>query len=106
MQCIRELRENYMKKLAMVRGMHLKQWEEFLQLDIQRQQQQARYNAYNQSAFPEYNQSSRDAQYGGPNLPMDSRNRHPFPSEDYPALRHHDLYGDFQRQRHDDFGRA
>ena len=95
-----------MKKLAMMRGMHLKQWEEFLQLDIQRQQQQARYNAYNQPAYPEYNQSSKDAQYGGPNFPMDSRNMHPFPSEDYPASRPHDLYGDFQRQRQDDFGRA
>lgn len=94
-----------MKKLAVMRGVHLKQWEEFLQLDLQRQQQ-ARYSAYNQPAYPEYNQPSRDGLYGVPNLPMDSRNRQPFPSEDYPAPRPHDLYGDFQRQRTDDFGRA
>ncbi|ONK61692.1 uncharacterized protein A4U43_C08F32580 [Asparagus officinalis] len=101
---VRELRENYMKKLAVMRGMHLKQWEEFLQFDIQRRQQ-SRFNAYNQPAYPEFNQSSRDPQYGGANLPMDSRNRHPFPSEDYQASRPHDLYGgDFQRQRRDDFG--
>lgn len=94
-----------MKKLAVMRGVHLKQWEEFLQLDLQRQQQ-ARYSAYNQPAYPEYNQPSRDGLYGVPNLPMDSRNRQHFPSEDYPAPRPHDLYGDFQRQRTDDFGRA
>lgn len=83
----------------------MKQWEDFLQFDIQRQQQ-ARHNAFSQPSYPEYNQSSRDAQYGGPNLPMDSRNRHPFPNEDYPASRSHELFGDFQRQRHGDFERA
>ncbi|ONK78750.1 uncharacterized protein A4U43_C02F22030 [Asparagus officinalis] len=102
---VRELRENHMKKLAVIRGKHMKQWEEFLQLDTQRQKQ-ARYHSYNQLACTEYNQLSRDAQYGGPNLPVDSRNRNLFPSEDYPASRPHDLLGDLQHQRHDDFGRA
>lgn len=104
-ECVRELRENYMKKLAIMRGQHMKQWEDFLQLSIQRRQQ-ARYNAYNQSAYPEYDQLSRDSQYGLPNLPVDSRNRQSFSGEEYPPSRPQDVYGDFQRQRHDEFGRA
>lgn len=101
---MRDMSENYMKKLANLRSLHLKQWEEFLQLDTQRRQQ-ARQNAYNQPAYPEYNQS-RDAHYGGNNLPMDSRNRHSYPGQDYPASRPHDVYGDFEHQKHDDFGRS
>ncbi|KAJ6806176.1 uncharacterized protein M6B38_176300 [Iris pallida] len=101
---VRELRDNYMKKLANLRGMHLKQWEEFLQLDAQRRQQ-ARHNAYNQPAYPEYNQS-RDAHYGGTNLSTDSRSRHPYRGQDYPASRPHDVYGDLEHQKHDDFGRS
>ncbi|KAJ6816659.1 uncharacterized protein M6B38_415155 [Iris pallida] len=101
---VRELRENYMKKLANLRGLHLKQWEEFLQLDTQRRQQ-VRQNAYTQPAYPEYNQS-RDAHYGGNNLPMDSRSRHPYPGQDYPASKPHDVYGDFEHQKRDDFGRS
>ncbi|PQQ21938.1 uncharacterized protein Pyn_38356 [Prunus yedoensis var. nudiflora] len=37
----REMRENYMKKLGTLRGMHAKQWEDFIQIDAQRHQQQA-----------------------------------------------------------------
>lgn len=74
MQCIWELRENYMKNLAIMRWVHLKQW-------LQRRKQGRCYT--------------------------DSRNRYPFPSEDYgTASRPHVFYGDLQRPRNDDYGRA
>ncbi|XXG45428.1 hypothetical protein AAC387_Pa02g0512 [Persea americana] len=108
---IRELRESYMKKLAILRGMQAKQWEEFLQLDIQRQQRARQhmsassYNTYNHSSYSDYDQSSGNPPYGGTNLPVDSRSRYPY-SDNYSASRPHDTYGEFPRQRHEDFGKT
>ncbi|XP_064949411.1 uncharacterized protein LOC103996982 [Musa acuminata AAA Group] len=104
-ECIRQLREDYMKKLAIMRGMHRKQWKEFLQLDIQRRQQ-ARQTAYNQPSLAEYDLSTRNMQYLGSSLHMDSTNRYQYPGENYSAPRPHEAYGELQRQRHEDFGNA
>ncbi|XP_026665099.1 uncharacterized protein LOC103719217 [Phoenix dactylifera] len=104
-ECIRELSENYMKKLVIMRGMHKRQWEEFLQLDIQ-MRQQAQQTAYNQQTYPGYDQASRNVQYMGSALPMDSRSRYPYPGENYSAPRPHDAYSEFQHQRHESFGKA
>lgn len=112
-EAVREMRENYMKRLAILRGMHAKQWEEFLQLDAQRMQQRARqqlssskYGGYRQPGYSEYDSSSGNPHYAGGNLPLESRGRYQNSMENYPSSRSHDTYGDFQRQRHDEFGKA
>lgn len=106
------MRENYMKKLALLRSIHAKQWEEFLQLDAQRRQQQAHqqisasgFGGYKQHSFPDYDSSSANPHYAGGNLAMDTRNRFPNHMESYPS-RPHDNYGEFQRQRREDYGKA
>lgn len=102
-----------MKRLAILRGMHTKQWEEFLQLDAQRMQQRARqqfssskYGGYRQPGYSEYDSSAGNPHYAGGNLPLESRGRYQNSMENYPSSRSHDTYGDFQRQRHDEFGKA
>ncbi|MBA0845587.1 hypothetical protein Goarm_022499, partial [Gossypium armourianum] len=109
---IKEMRENYIKKSAILRDTHTKQWEEFLQFDAQRRQQQARqqmsassFGAYKQQGYSEYDGPSVHAHYAGAGLPMDSRGRYPNPMENY-SSRLHDSYGEFQRQRREDFGKA
>lgn len=101
-----------MKKLAILRGTHARQWDEFLQLDAQRHQQQARqqmsalgFGGYKQHSYSDYDGSSANPRYAGTNLPMDSRARYPNHVENYPS-RPHDTYGEFQRQRREDFGKA
>lgn len=86
--------------------MHSKQWEEFLRLDtIQRQQHQALQTAYTRPAYPDYDQ--RNMQYvGNTGLSMDTRNRYPYPNENYSAPRPHDAYSDYQNQRHEDYGKT
>ncbi|KAG6485079.1 hypothetical protein ZIOFF_053608 [Zingiber officinale] len=99
--CIRQLREDYMKKLADTRTEHLKQWQEFIQ-----KQSQTRQTAYSQPSLVEYDQSSRNLQYAGSSLPMDSGSRHQYPADNYSASRPPEGYGEFQRQRREDFGNA
>lgn len=106
------MRENYIKKSAILRDTHTKQWEEFLQFDAQRRQQQVRqqmsassFGAYKQQGYSEYDGPSVHAHYAGAGLPMDSRGRYPNPMENY-SSRLHDSYGEFQRQRREDFGKA
>lgn len=110
-----------MKKLAVLREVHAKQWEEFLQLDTQRrhqqqqqppQQQQARqqipasgYGGYKQQGFSNYDGSLANPRYAGANLAVDSMNRYPKPMENYPS-RPHENFGEFQRQRRDEYGKA
>lgn len=101
---MRELKESYMKKLGIMRGMHAKQWEEFLQRDSQRRQL-GRHNAYNQPSYSEHDQSVRNVPYMGANLPVDSRNRYPYPGDNYSASRSHDAYHDFHHQRHGDYAK-
>ncbi|KAL5795758.1 hypothetical protein ACOSQ2_000578 [Xanthoceras sorbifolium] len=109
-ETIKEMRESNMKKLTLLRGMHAKQWEEFLQLDAQRRQQQVRqqmsasgFSGYKQHNYPDYD-GAPNAHYAGASLPMDSRGRYPNPIENYPS-RGHDTYGEFQRPRREDFGK-
>lgn len=106
------MRESYMKKLTQVRAMHAKQWEEFLQLDGQRHQHQAReqmsasgFGGYKQHNYSSYDGSSTNSEYAGTSYPMDSRGRYPNPMETYPS-RAHDTHGGFQRQRREEFGKA
>lgn len=105
-----------MKKLAGLRGMNAKQWDEFLQLDAQRRQQQARqqnsglsYGNYRQ--FPPYTEfddgySSNPRPYGGNNVPMDSKARYPNHGDNYSSRHQDNNYGGFQRQRREDYGKA
>ncbi|XP_026446284.1 uncharacterized protein LOC113346943 isoform X2 [Papaver somniferum] len=120
---IREMRENYMKKMAIQWGVHAKQWEEFLQLDIQRREQQAArqlslaqgYSTggsgrYGRPGYQDYDLSAGgNAHYGGASLPAVAiRDKYPYPVESYTPSRAHDVYssGDFQRQRHEDYGKT
>lgn len=107
------MKENYLKKLALQRGIHAKQWEEFLQLDAQRRQQRSRqqisssgFGGYKQPSYPEYDSPSGSAHYVGASMPMDSRGRYQSPIDNYSSSRPHDTYGDFQRQRREDYGKA
>ncbi|KAM1463242.1 hypothetical protein ACFX1Q_047256 [Malus domestica] len=113
-EAIRELRESHMKKLAPLRGMHAKQWEDFLQLDAQRRQQQANqqmstwgFGGYKSHNYSEYDGTSANPQYAGESMAMDSRSRYPNPNpmETYPS-RPRDNFGEFQRQRHEGYGRG
>ncbi|TQE11478.1 hypothetical protein C1H46_002853 [Malus baccata] len=113
-EAIREIRESHMKKLAPLRGMHAKQWEDFLQLDAQRRQQQANqqmstsgFGGYKSHNYSEYDSSSANPQYARESLAMDSRSRYPNPNpmETYPS-RPRDNFGEFQRQRHEGYGRG
>ncbi|KAL0927388.1 hypothetical protein M5K25_001553 [Dendrobium thyrsiflorum] len=104
-ECIRDLNENYMKKMATIRGIQARHWEDFLQFSQKRQQQFSLQNAYGQPAHPDYDQSSRNLPYGAsPSVSMDSRSRYGYPGENYQAPRPHEAYGEFQHQRRDDFG--
>ncbi|KVI12550.1 uncharacterized protein LOC112507376 isoform X2 [Cynara cardunculus var. scolymus] len=109
-ETVREMRENYMKRFAMLRAMHAKQWEEFLQLDAQQREQRVRqhmptsgFDGYKQDSYSEY-----DNAVGNPyaaNMQMDLRVRYS-DVDNYPSSRSHDNYGDFQRQRHEEYGKA
>lgn len=110
---MRDIRESYMKKLAVLRETHAKQWEEFLQLDTQKRQQQVQQHlpasgfvGYKQSGYAEYENSGGNPHYSGSNVPLDSRGRHPNPMGNYPSSRAHNAYDDFERQRRDDYGRT
>ncbi|XP_020234837.1 uncharacterized protein LOC109814743 isoform X2 [Cajanus cajan] len=109
-EAIRDLREKYMNKVALVRATHAKQWEEFLQLDAQRRQQQAiqqmssSYRGFKQQSFPEYDGSNvNPPPFTGTNLPLESRNRFSDNMETYPT-RPHDNFGEFHRRG--DFAKA
>ncbi|KAG8488812.1 hypothetical protein CXB51_016822 [Gossypium anomalum] len=79
--------------------------------DLWRQQQARQqmsassFGAYKQQGYSEYDGPSVHAHYAGAGLPMDSRGRYPNPMENY-SSRLHDSYGEFQRQRREDFGKA
>ncbi|XP_012569657.1 uncharacterized protein [Cicer arietinum] len=108
-EAIRDLREKYMNKVALVSATHSKQWEEFFLLDAQRRQQQAikqmspGYRGYKQQNFADYDGSTVNPPYGATNLPLESRNRFPESMEPYPT-RPRDNFGEFQRRG--DFSKA
>ncbi|XP_020585226.1 uncharacterized protein LOC110027903 isoform X2 [Phalaenopsis equestris] len=104
-ECMRDLSENYMKKISTIRAVQAKQWEDFIQFSQKRQQQFSMQSSYVQPAHPDYDQSSRNLSYGGPTVSMDSRNRYAYPpAENYQVPRPHEPYGEFQHQRRDDLG--
>ncbi|XAR61436.1 hypothetical protein NMG60_11035137 [Bertholletia excelsa] len=112
-EAVRDMREDYMKKLAILRGTHAKQWEEFLQVDAQRRQQRAPqqisasgFGGYKQPNYPEFDNTVNNVPYAGASIPMDSRGRYPNPMSNYASSRPHEPYGDFQRQRREHYGRA
>ncbi|KAL5996504.1 hypothetical protein ACLOJK_026584 [Asimina triloba] len=97
-ETIRELRETYMKKLAILRGMHAKQWEEFRELNIQRQQRAQHlpptgYDGYSLPNYPDIDRSSANPHFMGANVPSDSRSRYSYPVDNYTSSRPHDSYG-------------
>ena len=97
-----------MKKLAILRGTHAKQWEEFLHLDAQRRLQRTRqqisgFGGSKQPTYPEYDSPAGNAPYAGANIHMDSRGRYPNTTDNYASSRPHDTYGDFQRQRRENY---
>ncbi|KAF8074469.1 hypothetical protein N665_1101s0030 [Sinapis alba] len=112
-ETMRELRESYMKKLAGLRGMNAKQWEEFLQVDAQRRQQQisgpsygSNYRQYPYAEFDDGYSSNPPPPYAGNNVPMDSEGRYPPNHVKNYHPRHQDNnYGGFQRQRREDYGK-
>lgn len=108
------MRENYTKKLAHLRDTHAKQWDEFLQLDAQQRRQQqvhqqmaaSGFAGYKQHNYSEYEGGSVNSHYEGANLAaLDSRSKYPNHMENYPS-RPHGNFGEFQRQRRDDYGNA
>ncbi|XP_057964156.1 uncharacterized protein LOC131155207 [Malania oleifera] len=111
-EAVREMQENYMKKLTILRGAQTKQWEEFLQLDAQRRQRArqqmptAGFGGYKQPSYADYDGSPANPHYAAASLPMDPRGRYSNAIENYPSSRPHDAYSDFQRPRRDDFGKS
>ncbi|KAL5713899.1 hypothetical protein ACHQM5_015933 [Ranunculus cassubicifolius] len=118
-EIIREMRENHMKKLAIMRGMQTKQWEDFLQADIKKREQARQqqistssFSGYSRSGYMEYDRTPSTTHYAGAaNLPTESRGgsggaRYPFPVDDYSTSKSHDNYGEFQRQRREDYGKT
>ncbi|KAJ6686733.1 hypothetical protein OIU79_016483 [Salix purpurea] len=111
-ETIREIGENYMQKLVILRGAHTRQWEDFLQQDVQMRQQQPRqpasvsgFGGYKQHSYSEYDASSATPHYAGTSLTMDSRPRYSNNMENY-SSRPHDTFGEFQHQRREAFGKA
>ncbi|XP_041018347.1 uncharacterized protein LOC121260508 isoform X1 [Juglans microcarpa x Juglans regia] len=109
-EAIREMRENYMKQLAILKGIHAKQWEEFLQFDAKRRQQQAHqqlpssgFGGYKQHGYSQYDGTLANPHYPGASLAIDSRSRYPNPMENY-SSRPHNKFNEFQRQRREDYG--
>ena len=97
------MRENYINKVAILRAAHARQWDEFLQVDAQRRQQQAiqqisapGFGGYKQQNFSGYD-GPANPHYAGTNLHLESRNRYSDSMENYPT-RHHDNFGEFQRR--------
>ncbi|KAJ8899135.1 hypothetical protein K2173_011132 [Erythroxylum novogranatense] len=106
-----EMRELH-EETGSPKGTHARQWEEFIQVDAHRRQQQTQqqmsapsFGGYKQHAYADYDGSSTNPQYVGSNLPIDPSARYPSNVENYPS-RPHDTYGEFQRQRRDNFGKA
>ncbi|CAN0888773.1 hypothetical protein LINGRAHAP2_LOCUS15930 [Linum grandiflorum] len=112
-----DIRDNYLKKLSALRGNHSRQFEDcFHQLEDEGQRQQkeaARHQMSvsgfgsfgNQQPYPAYDGGgSSSAQYPHLAGAMGSR---PGYQESYPSRQpHNDNYGEFQHQRHADFGKS
>lgn len=89
--------------------MHVKQWEKFLQLDIQSQHHLPHRNGYDQSGnlgYASYDPSSGNPKYAGMGLQIDSRTtRYQYdPPDNCLVPKPHD-YGEFQHRRCEDLGK-
>lgn len=99
-----------MKNLAAIRGMHVKQWEKFLQLDNQYQHHQPLHNRYDESinlgGYTSYD-SSGNPKYAGMDLQIDSRSsRYQYdPPDNCSVPKGHEAYGEFQHQSYEDYGK-
>ncbi|XP_076933347.1 uncharacterized protein LOC143599235 [Bidens hawaiensis] len=109
-QAIEQIRGNYMKRLATIREMHAKQWEQFLQLETRKRQQETRqqmsnvgFGGYRNDNHYDYGDAAAAANPYINNMPMESRLRYP-EIENNPSLRSNNY--DFQRPRHGDHGEA
>lgn len=111
-EAVREMREDYMKRFGMLRAMHARQWEEFVQQrERQRQHQHQHQHMPPASGFGGYKQEYDNAgAVGNPYMGMDLRARYPdidnYPPPPPPPSRSHENYGEFQHQRHQDYGKA
>lgn len=103
-----------MKRLATVREMHEKKWEEFLQLETRKRQQETHqqmanvgFGGYKNNNHYDYGAAAAAAA-GDPyinNMQTESRTRYP-ELDNYSSSRPNMNYYDFQRQRHEDYGEA
>ncbi|KAL8224814.1 hypothetical protein R6Q57_017371 [Mikania cordata] len=109
-EAIKHIWINYMTKLATIRGMHRKQWEEFLQLETRRRQQETHQQMLNAGIGGDeennhYNYGVAAAAGGDRyinNVQMESRVRYP-EVDNYHSLRSNNNFNDFQHQRHEDY---
>ncbi|CAN1353065.1 hypothetical protein LINPERPRIM_LOCUS43022 [Linum perenne] len=109
-----EIRDNYMKKLSALRGNHSRQFEDFFhQLDEQKEARHRQvavsgFSSFgNQQPYPDYEGGggASSAQY--PHLPGSRPGYQQGHLESYPSRQPHNTnYGEFQRQRHADFGKS
>ncbi|KAK4777044.1 hypothetical protein SAY86_005732 [Trapa natans] len=105
-EAMREMRESYMKKLSILKGSYARQFEEFLQLDAERHQQQAHQQisssgfGYNQQFFSDYDRLPHP-QY---TIRMDPQNDPVNLMDNYPS-RPHGACTEFQHRRHDGYGK-
>ncbi|KAI4341643.1 hypothetical protein MLD38_026341 [Melastoma candidum] len=111
-EAIREIRENYMKKVAAARNAHAKQWEEFLQIDAQKLQQQAYmqmpghgFGTYKQQSYADFD-GSVNSHLLERGFSVGSRNGYQDPVDTTNPSRLPGGYGDFQQQRRDNYGKT
>ncbi|KAD6120210.1 hypothetical protein E3N88_11481 [Mikania micrantha] len=109
-EAINHTRINYMTNLATIREMHRKQWEEFLQLETRRRQQETHQQMLNAGFGGDKDNNHYDYDVaatagGGPyinSVQMESRVRYP-EVDNYLSLRSNNNFDDFQHQRHEDY---
>lgn len=93
------MREKYMERVADMRNMHARKWNEFLQLTFKRQQAQT---SYSQTGYPNFEQ--RHTHISSTHESVE-KSAYPYASDSYSTPRGNAAYGEFQRERQDDFRR-
>ncbi|GKB06770.1 putative ribonuclease H-like domain-containing protein [Tanacetum coccineum] len=90
-EAVKELRENYTKRLTMAREIHAKRYEEFLHFETRKRHQQARqqisnpkFAGHKQNSYNDYNNAPANPY--SHNIPMRSRLRYP-EHDNYPSRR-------------------
>ncbi|XP_062190814.1 uncharacterized protein LOC133894053 [Phragmites australis] len=100
-ESLRVMRENYMERVTTTRSLHARKWEEFLEQTTKMQQ---KAQTYTQIGYPDFEQ--RTTHISATRQTMDSKSTYPYASDNYSATKAHAAYGEFQHERHDDFGRT